>query len=238
MTVKGQATLDAANKRKAEEAKAKAGPVLTHPTELNEAVLLTMTKASGYEEPKSLAQLEHIVETNGVKGAEFWRRAAYALLAIKDHKLWKEVKNAEGQQVYASFTDYAEQRFGFKKTYAYDLAKAAQREALALASGEEVAATEGESRAAAKAGREQKAVSPADMVAMLETAWTRWENRSGDLRDRLANQQAVDDFDAMMSQMTDAWEQFRLEWKDAEEISADAETNDDLPPGHDDDATV
>jgi len=175
MAVKGQETLDAANARR-KGTRQSAAPQDAQPAETNDPTMLAMTVESGYEKPKTLRQLETIVESNALKGAGFWRKAADALLAIKTNKLWKDARDENGDK-YPSFVVYAEERFGFKKTYAYDLVKAAQRKPEAV--------TEGSARAEMRADREPKPIDRATAIGRIETAWTRFENAAGDLRDRV-----------------------------------------------------
>lgn len=159
------------------------------------------SEAQGNAKPApSLRKLEHIVETNAMKGAVLWRKAADALLEIKDRKLWKIAKDVNGDG-YRNFVEYAEDRFGFRKTYAYDLVKAATRKPEAL--------TEGEARAEMKA---ERGVTPLTRDAAIEKivkAFQRFQDASGDARDR-----AIDDepfvraFDKLARQMDDALRAF------------------------------
>jgi hypothetical protein len=123
--------------------------------------------------PKTLRQYETIVEKNAARGAQFWRIAAEALNAIKTHKLWRKAKDADGNG-YKSFVDYAEQRFGFKKTYAYDLAKAATSGAL----------NEGQARAQRVATRTPGSLLPHEAANRINRAFTRFEDAGGNIRDR------------------------------------------------------
>lgn len=156
--------------------------------ESNEDVLLVMSKESGYEKPKTLRQLEHIIENNAVRGAGYWRKAGTALLAIKTFRLWKQVKNPDKTQKYKSFVEYAEDRFGFKKTYAYDLAKAAARKPEAI--------SETSARAEMKAERQAEPLSSAQAVERILRAWERFEESGGGFRDRaIADEAFVRDYD-------------------------------------------
>lgn len=222
MAVKGQQTLDAANARRRTTAKERIksqppqqpeepeAPTLTlavidvsdtapDASRMNEARQLVMTPQSGYTKPKSLAALEHIIENNAEKGAAFWRKAADALLAVKQFKLWKNEKHPATGVAYESFVDYAEKRFGFKKTYAYDLVKAAQRKPEAL--------TEGEARAAMKAEKAEKPVPVQDFAEKFGRIWDRFENATSALRDRIAldpdNDEFVNAYDAFWNGLAD-----------------------------------
>jgi len=143
------------------------------------------------EPPKTLHAYEKVVETNIVKGAGPWRIAADALMAIKQHKLWKKAKDANGEK-YASFVIYAEDRFGIKKTYAYDLVKAASRKPKAL--------TEGAARESMKAA---PAPLPAwDAAARIDKAYASFEDRAGNLRDRAIDDEAfVASYDDLVRQL-------------------------------------
>jgi hypothetical protein len=125
--------------------------------------------------PATLGKLEKVVETNAAKGAGLWRIAADALLEIKTRKLWKKAKNADGA-AYPNFVTYAEERFGFRKTYAYDLVKAATRKPEAL--------TEGEARADMASERVAKPLTASDAAARMDKAFATFQDRAGDLRDR------------------------------------------------------
>lgn len=177
--VKGQETLDKANARKraAENKEDTTPPVKTGN---NETQALVTTPESGYEKPKTLPQLERIVESNVAKGAALWRIAADALMVIKDRKLWRNAINPHTEKPYGSFVAYAEGRFGFKKTYAYDLVKAAQRKPEAL--------TEGEARAElTEERRAERGTKPLTIEMALDRmskAWTAFEDKCGDYRDR------------------------------------------------------
>lgn len=229
MAVKGQATLDAANERR----KGKTANPVT-PEKSDDTTVAVMDPASGYEKPKTLRALEHIVESNAVKGAGYWRKAAEALLAIKTHKLWRNAVDADGKP-YGSFALYAEGRFGFKKTYAYDLAKAAQTKPEAL--------TEGEARAERKAARGTKPLTPTEAVARMMTAWNRWEDAAGDLRDRaIDHTDFVGAYDEVARVIGGTVRGFIERWTaiegEATDLSADAEPTDlpldaDVPHGTD-----
>lgn len=178
----------------------------------NEKTLATMDPAEGYEKPKTLRQLEGIVETNALKGAGFWRKAADALLTIKEQKLWKQAKDENGEG-YASFVVYAEARFGFKKTYAYDLVKAATHKPEAL--------TEGEAREAMKADREPRPLTREKALESMQTAWTKFEDRAGDLRDRLLDDEDfVGAYDACVGAMANVWRQFTADMMPIAGVSA------------------
>lgn len=143
------------------------------------------------EKPRTLKQYEHIVEVNAEKGFGLWRKAAEALLAIKTHKLWKKAKDADGNP-YASFVAYAEGRFGFKKSYAYDLAKAANTAQL----------TEGAARAERAAAREPGPLQAHEAAMRLAKAWVRFCDAGGNLRDRaIDNQRFVTDYDKALKVM-------------------------------------
>lgn len=227
--MKGQETLDAAKARRGETAKQKAT------SSPSTALVTTHTPESGYEKPKTLRQLEHIVESNALRGAGFWRKAADALLAIKTEKLWKKARD-ENDEPYPSFVVYAEERFGFKKTYAYDLVKAAQRKPEAV--------TEGSARAemAAERGKTARPMDRTTALLAMQKAWQKFEDRVGDLRDRaLEDESFVRAFDVAMGVMGDTFHTFEREQMpiagEAVEVSPKRE-NDDLPPGHDDDDSV
>jgi len=199
--------LDAANKRRAkketpEKVVGFVGEVAVIEAP-NEATLLTMTAESGYTQPKTLRQLEGIVETNGVKGAMLWKKAADALLAIKTHKLWKKAKDENGNP-YASFVVYAEQRFGFKKTYAYDLVKAASRKPEAL--------TERAARAEMDAERPVRTVDPSKALELMTVAWVKLEDRLGDIRDRCEDDSFIASYDLTMSVLQGRWSDFVKDW--------------------------
>jgi len=150
--------------------------------------------------PKTLHQYEVIVEKNAARGATFWRTAADALLAIKQHKLWKKAKDADGNG-YKSFVDYAEARFGFKKTYAYDLVKAATRSPEAL--------TEGAARAEARAERGASALLPHEAANRINRAFTRFEDAGGNIRDRAIEDEAfVEAYDRMLNRMQEMVREF------------------------------
>lgn len=149
--------------------------------------------ASADEKPKTLRQYEKIVETNAAAGAAKWRLAADALLAIRTHKLWKKAKDADGNS-YKSFVDYAESRFGFKKTYAYDLVKAATRKPEAL--------TEGEARADMRSERGQSALNAYEAAQRINRAFVRFEDAGGNLRDRAIDDEAfVESYDRMIGRL-------------------------------------
>jgi len=219
--VKGQATLDAAKARqgmakankptaRSRQGAANAGngtsgtgsrSIVEKP---NDAALLTMTKESGYEKPKSLRELEHIVADNALRGAGYWRKSADALLAIKTHKLWKKATDKNGE-AYPSFVVYAEDRFGFKKTYAYDLVKAASRKPEAL--------TEGAARAEMSAEREQKPVTIETAVLKMNAAHARFEDSAGNWRDRaIEHEDFVHAYDQTLRLMGDVWRDFVEKW--------------------------
>lgn len=225
--VKGQATLDAANARKADEA--------------NEKAVALKTPESGYVRPKSLKALESIVETNGLKGAGFWRKAADALLEIKTTKLWKTAKDANGNS-YPSFVVYAEDRFGFKKTYAYDLVKAAQRKPEAV--------TEGTAREEMRQERQPKPLNGPDAVLLMQTAWTKMEDRLGDIRDRaIDHEEFVKGYDIVIGHLGETFREFVSHWSaiegEAVEVVSPTRGEDedeptlpgdpDAKPGHEDD---
>lgn len=176
-TVKGQATLDAANKRNAAATNKK----IAANEEAAQPSALTTVSATA-EKPKTLRQLEHIVESNALRGGQLWRTAADALMVIKDKKLWRSAVDPETKKAYPSFVVYAEERFGFKKTYAYDLVKAAQRKPDAL--------TERSAREEMADERPVKPLNRGDAMTKIEKAWDAFESKAGDLRDR-----AIDDED-------------------------------------------
>lgn len=153
------------------------------------------------EKHSTLAQLERIVETKAARGATLWTEAATALLEIKDRKLWKQAKDANGFG-YKNFVEYAEARFGFKKTYSYDLAKAAQRQQLA-------AKTEGEARAERAAERAPKSLTAEQAVRGIAKAFDKFEDRGGDLRDLAIEDEAFTKaYDAMIRRMGQAMQAF------------------------------
>jgi hypothetical protein len=130
--------------------------------------------------PRTLGQLERIVESNALRGAGLWRKAADALLEIRTQKLWKKAKDADGNK-YPSFVVYAEDRFGFKKTYAYDLVKAATRKPEAL--------TEGSARAEMAAeDRTPGPLQAHEAIVRMRKAFSQFEDKTANLRDR-----AIDD---------------------------------------------
>lgn len=185
--VKGQATLDAAKARRGESIP-------------NERAVTTMTPESGYEKPRTLRQLEHIVESNALRGAGFWRKAADALLTIKTEKLWKKARD-EHDEPYPSFVVYAEERFGFKKTYAYDLVKAAQRKPEAI--------SETSARAEMAAERQPRPIDRTGALLSMQKAWQKFEDRVGDLRDRaIEDVEFVRAFDVAMGVMGDTFHDF------------------------------
>lgn len=219
MAVKGQATLDAARAREAADKE-------------NDTTVAVMAPESGYEKPKTLKQLESIVESNGLKGAGFWRKAADALLSIKQHKLWKDARDKDGNP-YPSFVVYAEDRFGFKKTYAYDLVKAAQRKPEAV--------TEGTAREEMRQERAPKPLNGPDAVLLMQTAWTKMEDRLGDIRDRaIDHAEFVKGYDIVMGHLGETFREFVQHWSAIEGVSEDVSPlrESDLPPGHDDDDSV
>lgn len=131
--------------------------------------------------PRTLGQLEKVVESNALRGAGLWRKAADALLEIRTQKLWKKAKDADGNK-YPSFVVYAEERFGFKKTYAYDLVKAATRKPEAL--------TEGSARAEMSADRTPEPLEPYEAVKRMRRAFSQFEDKLGNLRDRAIEDEA------------------------------------------------
>jgi hypothetical protein len=146
------------------------------------------------EKPKTLGQYEKQVESHGQRGMKEWRLAAEALLAIKTHKLWKKAKDADGN-AYKTFAAYAEGRFGFKKSYAYDLAKAATTGQL----------TEGAARAERKSNREPQPLQPHEAAERINKAWVRFQDAAGGFRDRaIENETFVGDFDGAMKVAHDA----------------------------------
>lgn len=160
----------------------------------------------------NLRRLEHIVENNAIKGAALWRKAADALLEIRDRKLWKLAKAPAGTDPahlkgdgstleYKNFAAYAEARFGFKKTYAYDLVKAATRKPEAL--------TEGEARAELKAERGVAPLTREQAVEKFTRAFQRFEDSAGDTRDRsIEDDELVRAYDKVHGQMERAWAAF------------------------------
>lgn len=147
------------------------------------------------EKPKTLAAYEKQVEAHGAKGLAEWRKAAEALLAIKTHKLWKKAKDADGNP-YSSFVAYAEGRFGFKKSYAYDLAKAATTGAL----------TEGAARAERKAASGPSPLQAHEAALRLAKAWVRFCDAGGNLRDRTldTDERFAQDYDGALKVMGQA----------------------------------
>lgn len=160
--------------------------------------------------PKSLKQLERTVEGNAMKGAVLWKAAAEALVEIRDRKLWKLAKAPEGTApellakdgiTYKNFVTYAEARFGFKKTYAYDLVKAATRKPEAL--------TEGEARAELKAERGTSPLTVEAAIERITKAWNRFEDSAGDTRDRaIDNEDFVKAYDKAVGKMGEALHAF------------------------------
>lgn len=166
----------------------------------NTALAVVDGGASADEKPKTLRQYEKIVETNAAAGAAKWRLAADALLAIRTHKLWKKAKDADGNS-YKSFVDYAESRFGFKKTYAYDLVKAATRKPEAL--------TEGEARADMRSERGQSALLAHEAAQRINRAYTRFEDAGGNIRDRAIDDEAfVESYDRMVARLQEIVREF------------------------------
>jgi len=215
--VKGQATLDAANARRRVKDEA-----------AQEVALQTVQPDPG--KPKTLKQLENIIESNALKGAGLWRIAADALMEVKARKLWKLHKNPDGSQTYKNFVTYAEERFGFKKTYAYDLVKAATRKPEAL--------TEGSARAEMAAERTAKPINRQYAMERMEAAWTRFEDATGDLRDRVhEDDQFIAGWDATMHALGETFRDFIADYATIEasasdvsplrENSADAESEED-----------
>lgn len=189
-----------ARTKKTAEAPADGQVTVLAPAEApNDAVLLTMTAESGYTQPKTLRQLEVIIETNGKAGAEKWRKVADALLAIKTHRLWKKAKDENGDP-YPSFVVYAEARFGFKKTYAYDLVKAATRKPAAL--------TERAARAEMAAEGAAKKLDVATVADRMAAAWVKLEDRLGDLRDRSDDDSFIELYDETMATLGGVWRGF------------------------------
>lgn len=125
--------------------------------------------------PKTLRQLEKVVESNVQQGAAKWKIAAEALLEIKNQKLWKKAKDENGDK-YSSFVEYAEARFGFKKTYAYDLVKAATRKPEAL--------TEGAARAEMRSESAPQPLQAHEAVTRMRRKFSQFEDAMGNLRDR------------------------------------------------------
>jgi len=193
--VKGQATLDAANARRKSAAEKR-----------NETALALATPESGYEKPKSLKALEGIVERNAAKGLSFWKTAGEALLTIKEHRLWKGATPVDDGEPYANFSDYAERRFGFKKTYAYDLAAAAKHTPEAL--------TE-------RAGREERAnaraetpLRPDAAVKKIMNKFERFEEQANAQRDRaIDHEDFTRDYDATARQMRELMEELVDKWE-------------------------
>jgi hypothetical protein len=160
----------------------------------NETTALAVVEGGASDEkPKTLRAYEKIVETNAAAGAAKWRLAADALLAIRTHKLWKKAKDADGNG-YKSFVDYAEARFGFKKTYAYDLVKAATRKPEAI--------TEGAARAELREARGQSALNAYEAAQRINRAFARFEDAAGNLRDRAIDDEAfVETYDRMVARL-------------------------------------
>lgn len=225
--VKGQQTLDAANARRSKAA------IPTREEASNETALATMTPESGYEKPKTLRQLEHIVESKALKGAGLWREAADALMIIKEQKLWKQARDDEDKP-YASFVVYAEARFGFKKTYAYDLVKAASRKPDAL--------TEGSARAEMQAEAAPRAINRSVAIQRMESAWQKFEDRCGDLRDRaIEDLEFVHGYDQTMRLVGEAFRDFLTNFAPipgsaTEIVSPTRETPSDQEPSKDGEA--
>lgn len=255
MGVKGQDVLDAANARRSaevarkvrnqnekQEAEADKALVVLHESGLDpEALQKFMDPRSGYQQPRTLGALEGIVEKRAEEGAAKWREAANALSVIKAFKLWKQHLDDEGKPKFKNFVEYAEERFGFKKTYAYDLVKAAERKPEAL--------TEGEAREEMK---QERGVSPLNLtkgLQMLTKHWERFEDRFGDVRDRIALSETNDEFvealDTMMRGVGDTIREFLAEWEPIEgnvvdpeaatqkPLRADAQDDDDEAPESD-----
>jgi len=127
------------------------------------------------QDESSLEVWERVIEDNVTRGAGYWRIAADALRAIKEQRLWKMATD-EGGKPYKSFVVYAEARFGFKKTYAYDLVKAATRKPEAV--------TEGEAREAIKKERPVKSLSGREAAERMSASYDRLESHWCNLRDR------------------------------------------------------
>jgi len=178
-------------------------------------------KAMADEKPKTLRQYETIVEKNAARGASFWRLAADALLQIKTHKLWRKAKDADGDP-YPSFAAYAEARFGFKKTYAYDLAKAATRNPEAL--------TEGAARAKDNAERTPQPLASWQAAQRIVSKWDAFLDRAGDIRDRAIDDvKFVNAYDALVKSMGEALHKWADRYPEpivetAEEISPTRDT--------------
>jgi len=183
----------------------------------------------------TLAVLEERVESHAAEGFKHWQQAAVALHEIKTRKLWKSATGADGFG-YANFSDYAERRFGFKKTYAYDLAKAAESGKLG----------EGTERAARAARTEERdnSLTREKAMRMILTAWDKFADRAGDLRDR-----AIDDEDftaaydgtfaaieALIRNLADRMTPIEGEATDADEADDDADDDDAADANADDDA--
>jgi hypothetical protein len=159
-----------------------------------EVAIVTMDQSKP-PRPGTLRALERVVETHARKGAEQWRIAADALLEIKNHKLWKLARNADGEP-FANFIEYAETRFGFKKTYAYDLAKAALHKPSAD--------SEGAARAAIASERGPSPLSRDQATRSIVRHWERFEDRAGDIRDRTIDDGAfVKAYDNLLKRMDD-----------------------------------
>lgn len=159
----------------------------------NEETAVAVVDGETDAKPKTLGKLEKIVESNVARGAGLWRIAADALLEIRDRKLWRKAKDESGN-TYPNFTTYAEARFGFKKTYAYDLVKAARNRPEAL--------TEGEARESMKVEREPSPLAAHEAAARIDKAWTSFEDRAGNLRDRAIEDAAfVKAYDKLMREM-------------------------------------
>jgi hypothetical protein len=151
--------------------------------------------------PRTLGQFEKIVRTNVVRGAGYWRVAADALMQIRDQKLWKKAKDKDGEP-FPNFATYAEERFGFKKTYAYDLVKAARRKPEAV--------TEGEARGELKSERGAKALQPYEASSRIARRFAAFLDAAGNLRDRaIEHANFVQDYDQLaksLMQMVDAFD--------------------------------
>jgi hypothetical protein len=240
---KGQEVIDRANARKraAEKKEDTAPPVKASD---NDMQALVTTPESGFEKPKTLRQLEQIVESNAAKGAKLWKVAAEALLVIKEQKLWRNSINPQTDKPYGSFVAYAEGRFGFKKTYAYDLAKAAQRKPEAL--------TEGEAREAMRAERGTKPLTVEMALDRIRKAWEQFENKTGDYRDRTyeASPEFVKAFDVLHAHVQEQVSAFLTHWQpipgqvvdpiadERHPVSADAENEDIMEPSDDELAEI
>lgn len=165
--------------------------------------------------PRTLGQLERIVESNALRGAGLWRKAADALLEIKNQKLWKKAKDADGNK-YPSFVVYAEDRFGFKKTYAYDLVKAATRKPEAL--------TEGSARAEMNAERQPEPLEAHEAVKRMRRAFSQFEDKLGNLRDRAIDDAAfVQAYDKWIGTVQTSFEKFADRYPEPIEGTANAE---------------